>query len=108
METPEPIGHIANSGAANAISILSGVITACLVPAFVCTCGHLDAFALIFTAVLAACAWYAFLLGKATHFAWRVVRIAVVVLLTGVLAKNTADVLWFGHNPLLIVPKLLR
>jgi hypothetical protein len=52
------------------------------------------------TGTLTGMAWVALIGGGETHVVWRIVRIIAAALTAFVLAKNIADVLWFGHDPI--------
>jgi hypothetical protein len=68
-------------------------------PAFVCTCGHLDASVLPVTLPAALLAWRALVLAnKRGSLLAPAILIAVVAGV--VLGKNVADVVWLGHDPL--------
>lgn len=63
-----------------------------------CICGHIAQWALPFTVSASAVGWWAFLKRSSANFVWKLLRMAVVIALSMLLAKNLADALWFGHG----------
>ena len=69
-------------------------------PMTMCMCGHMDWFAFPFTLVAASLSWWGFA-RKDRPTVWRVIVVLLVVFASLALTKNVADILWFGHEPLL-------
>jgi hypothetical protein len=68
-------------------------------PMTMCMCGHMDWLSFPFTVTAASLSWWAFARGRQAGS--RILVIAVMTLASLALAKNVADLLWFGHKPLL-------
>ena len=68
---------------------------------FPCACGHLNVWAFMMTGPAVILAWLGFLRRRSPSWPWRVVSMAAVIMASLVFMKNVADVLWFGHEPLL-------
>jgi hypothetical protein len=69
-------------------------------PATICACGHMDWLSLAFTGPAAGLAWWG-LCRSSRAGIWVALVLFTTVLATLVLAKNMADILWFGHHALL-------
>lgn len=69
-------------------------------PMTMCMCGHMDWFSLPLTLAAASLSWWAFA-RKDQPPGWRLIVVVLVVLASLELTKNVADILWFGHEPLL-------
>jgi hypothetical protein len=66
---------------------------------FTCMCGHIAAPALLLTGPAAVLAWFVIVVDRRTEGVRRGVEGAVVIMVSVILVKNLADVLWFGHDP---------
>jgi hypothetical protein len=97
--------------ASPAWSLILSVGLLCVVPLFVCACGHLDWMALFVTAPAAALAWRGLLISQSNLYAtgeeprgsniiFFVTAVLIATLAGVVLGKNFADVAWLGHDPL--------
>ena len=83
---------------ASPLSLILSFIGASVFP---CTCGHLGREALFVLVPAALLAWWPFLFAR-EHWPFpRLGTIAAALASTLLLAKNVADILWFGHEPLL-------
>ena len=63
-----------------------------------CMCGHLGRGQLIGSAIVSFSSWYSFTRFKEKSIIKRIVIMMAVIISTVLLAKNLADVLWFGHD----------
>lgn len=71
-----------------------------LAPLTECTCSHMTWVSIPFTMSAIGLGWWGFC-WKTSSPLWRILMIAVAVLASLEAAKNLADILWFGHHPLL-------
>jgi hypothetical protein len=67
-----------------------------------CICGYLDFVSLPGSIIGFALAWYALLMHKKFSITKRVITCFLCIVTALILFKNIADILWFGHNALLI------
>ena len=65
------------------------------------SCGHTGRATLCFLVPAALLAWWPFLFVRESWPLPRLVTVAAVLVSTLLLASNVADILWFGHDPLL-------
>jgi hypothetical protein len=105
MAEPRPILDYAQAELAARLPSLPWQALAALLPLFFvpatqCACGHLAPVGLLFSGPAASLAWWGFA-RKCAWSGWRVLVVAVVIVASIVFLKNAADVLWFGHAPLL-------
>ena len=68
---------------------------------FPCGCGYLQPEGLPFSLGAVVLAWSPFLFKWARHGRRRFTTLLAIFLASLLLAKNAADVLWYGHDPLL-------
>jgi hypothetical protein len=68
---------------------------------FPCTCGHLNVWSFMMTGPAVILGWLGFLRRLSPSWPLRMLSMAGVVMASLVFMKNVADVLWFGHEPLL-------
>jgi len=66
-----------------------------------CACGYMDWLSLPGNIIAFTLAWKAFLAGRDKRVLTRVIITLACVITTIVLLKNGADILWYGHDPLL-------
>lgn len=79
---------------------ITAIVPLLIAPMTACLCGHLDWFALPFSTAAASLAWLGFCRNGRWSI-WRLLVLVVAVLASLELVKNLADILWFGHQPLL-------
>lgn len=77
-----------------------GLLCSAVAVVFTCMCGYIQPQALPLSVAGAALTWYPFLRYNRTNAFISLAVLLVVLISTLVLAKNLADVLWFGHQPL--------
>jgi len=80
-------------------SLVALLAAAFVASSFSCTCGHLGRFALPFSSLVLALAWWPFLFARDSRVVTRGLALIAVVSATMLLLKNVADVLWLGHQP---------
>ena len=80
--------------AALAASFVNAMLTSCI-------CGYLSAISLPGGLAAAGTAWLAFVRYPGRNPLFRVFLVIAASLTSVVLAKAAADILWFGHDPLL-------
>jgi hypothetical protein len=66
-----------------------------------CTCGYMGWFSLWFTVPAVAAVWWGMLRSRVRHVLARTLYVIVAAIVSTMLLKNIADILWFGHEPLL-------
>ena len=82
-------------------SVFSLVLVVVVALMFTCLCGHLARETLLVLVPAVLLAWWPFLSARESRLIPRVVTILAVIASSLLLAKNIADILWFGHEPLL-------
>lgn len=78
-----------------AISVLNASLTCCI-------CGHIGFISLPGSIIGASASWYIFATRKKTGLLRRVVIYIACIVTTLLLFKNGCDILWLGHDPLLL------
>lgn len=70
-------------------------------PMTMCMCGHMDFVSLLFTLPAGVLASWGFARREDRAEVWQILTGFVLIVSAGMLAKNLADILWFGHDALL-------
>ncbi len=78
---------------------MAAIAMVCLVPLTMCVCGHFDWISLTLAAPAMGLAWWG--AARTGRGIWRVAMIIVVIASTVMVVKCAADLLWYGHQPLL-------
>ncbi len=80
-------------------SLVALLAAAFVASSFSCACGHLGSYALPFSSLVLALAWWPFLFARESRIVARGLAVIAVVAATMLSLKNVADVLWLGHQP---------
>ncbi len=65
-----------------------------------CACGYHDGISLPAGLLAFGTCWYVFFFGKSKQVAVRITAVITCIIVTVLLAKIIADILYFGHDPL--------